>query len=230
MKWLGICLLVLLGLLLLLLLCPIGVRIKASDHSLSADVRVFGIYFRVFPFRRKKTAGKAKGSAETTAADKTEQPAARQEVSGPSASRQTDEPEKAAEPADKPKKKSFVEDLTFERICRLLGFAAQAVRRVLRAFYVPQFQLCARLHADDAAKTALMYGGACSFMGAVMPQLRRVFRIRKEDVRLWPDFEGQTAFTLSVTVMTVPLQLVVLALILLFQWYKLNKKTKAVQK
>lgn len=220
MKWLGICLLVLLGLLLFLLVCPAGVRVDASDGSLCVYARVLGIPIRVYPRTRKKKKNKAEAAPEPV---KNTSPAASPQPDSFSGTATAPAGEKPVSESTV-KKKSFTDDLAFEKVCDLLSFAAEAIRKVVRVFYIPSFRLYAHLHADDAAKTALLYGGACSLLGAVMPQLRRVFRICKEDIRLWPDFEGRTSFVLSVTIMTVPLRLMILALTLLFQWYKRNKK------
>lgn len=226
MKWIGFILLGLLGLLLLILICPIGVRVDASNSALVVYVKVFGLHFKVFPMKKKeKTPELLAKEAEKKAAK-----AAKKEQEKVAKQAKAEAEAAKAEVQGKPKKKSFVQTLTFDKVCDLLALAKDAIKKVLRGFYIPNFRLYAHLSGGDAANTAIMYGGACSFMGAVMPHLERVCCIKKTDVQLYPAFEGETAFDLSMTIMTVPIRLVGVALILLFHYLKINKKHKAVQK
>ena len=226
MKWIGFILLGLLGLLLLLLICPIFVRIDASNGAMAVYLRILGLSFKVFPFKEKTPEEQAKEEARKAA--KAEQKA---RAKAEKAAKDQAAADKAlAEGKPVPKKKTFVQTLTFEKVCDLLALAKEAIGKVLRGFSIPTFRLYANLNGGDAANTAILYGGACSFMGAVMPHLERVCRIRKTDVQLYPAFEGETVFDLTVTIRTVPIRLVTVALILLIHFLKINKKHKAVQK
>ena len=227
MKWIGCIFLGLLALLLLILFCPVGVRIDASNAALTVYAKVFGVRFKVFPLKEKTPEEQAAAAAKK--ADKEEQKAREKAAQEAKAKAEADAAAAAGKPL--PKKKSFIQTLTFDKVCDLLALAKEAIKKVLRGFYIPQFRLYAHLCGSDAANTAILYGGACSFMGGVMPYLEQVCRIKKTDVQLYPDFEGsETVFDLTVTIMTVPIRLVAVALILLFHYRKIHKKHKAVQK
>ncbi len=226
MKWIGFLLLGLLGLLLLVLICPVILRVDASNGALAIRVRILGLQFKVFPLKEKSPEEQA--AAEARKAAKAEKKALEKEKKAAQA--QAAAQKAAAEGAPLPKKKTFVQTLTFDKVCDLLALAKDAIVKVLRGFSIPTFHLYAHLNGGDAANTAIMYGGACSFMGAVMPHLERVCRIRKTDIQLYPAFEGETVFDLTVTIRTVPIRLVTDALILLIHFLKINKKHKAVQK
>ena len=224
MKWIGFLLLGFFALIFLVLICPIFVRIDASNGTLSVHVRIIGISFKVFPMKEKTP--EEKEEAEARKAAKAEQ---KEKEKAAKAAREQAAAEKAqAEGKPIPKKKTFVQTLTFDKVCDLLALAKEAIVKVLRGFSIPTFRLYANLNGGDAANTAILYGGACSFMGAVMPHLERVCRIKKTDVQLYPAFEGETVFDLTVTIRTVPIRLVAVALILLIHYLKINKKHKAV--
>lgn len=229
MKWIGFILLGLLGLILLILICPIGVRIDASNGALAVYARVFCIPIKVFPMKKKEKTSEELAREEAEKKAKAEKKA--QEKEAKAAAEKARAEQLAAEGKPVPKKKTFVQTLTFDKVCDLLSLAKEAITKVLRGFYIPSFRLYAHVNGGDAANTAIMYGGACSFMGGVMPHLERVCRIKKTDVQLYPDFEGsETVFDLSISIMTVPIRLVAVALILLVKYLKINKKHKAVQK
>lgn len=54
---------------------------------------------------------------------------------------------------------------------------------------------CLMLHVslagDDPCDLAQNYGKACASLGALWPQLHRLFTIKKHDVRVWCDFEAE---------------------------------------
>ena len=222
MKWIGFLLLGLLSVILLLLICPIFVRIDASKGALGVYVRILGLSFKVFPMKEKTPEEQAQAEAKKAA--KAEKKALEKEAKAAKAQ------QAQAEGKPVPKKKSFVQTLTFAKVCDLLALAKEAIVKVLRGFSIPTFRLHAHLSGSDAAQTAILYGSACSFMGGVMPHLEHVCRIKKTDVQLYPAFEGETVFDLTVTIRTVPIRLVAVALILLIHFLKINKKHKAVQK
>jgi len=228
-KWIGFILLGLLAVILLVLVCPIGVRIDASNGALAVAVRIFGLHFQVYPMKKKEKTPEELARIEAEKKAKAEKKAREKEAKA--AAEQAKAEKAAAEGKTLPKKKTFVQTLTFDKVCDLLALAKDAIQKVLRGFYIPHFRLYAHLNGGDAANTAILYGGACSFMGGVMPHLEHVCRIKKTDVQLYPDFEGnETVFDLTVTIMTVPIRLVAVALILLFRFLKIQKKHKAVQK
>ena len=75
----------------------------------------------------------------------------------------------------------------------------------------------------------MIYGGACAALETVVPMLESAFRIKKRDISVYPMFMGETEYQLDVSVMTVPIRLIALAVLIFIKWLKINKKHKAVQ-
>ena len=89
--------------------------------------------------------------------------------------------------------------------------------------FVPKFVFDLHIHNDDAAKTAMVYGAACSAAGAAVPKIERFIKVRRREIRIYPEFEGKTSFMLDMTVMALPIQLIVVGIMLYCRWNRLNK-------
>ena len=85
--------------------------------------------------------------------------------------------------------------LTAEQIFYLLEelppFLGRTLGRLGRRVRVEPLRVYVRLSAQDPADTAILYGRAAAAVTAALPVLRRCLRIRDQDIRLYPDFEGQ---------------------------------------
>ena len=84
--------------------------------------------------------------------------------------------------------------LTAEQIFYLLEelppFLGRTLGRLGRRVRVEPLRVYVRLSAQDPANTAILYGRAAAAVTAALPVLRRCLRIRDQDIRLYPDFEG----------------------------------------
>ena len=100
--------------------------------------------------------------------------------------------EKKAKP-EKPAKKR--KKLTVEQILYLLEGAppilGRALRRTGRRIRIRPLALHVLVSAEDPADTGLLYGKLQAALAALLPILHRGVRIAEQDIRLYPDFEGQ---------------------------------------
>ncbi|MEA4921318.1 MAG: DUF2953 domain-containing protein [Clostridiaceae bacterium] len=200
MKLIMMFLLVLFELLLLLLLIPAGIKIKAGDGFLEVYAKILGIGIKMYP-PKKKSVNKKKKDREDKVADNEEN-----------------------------KGNAVFKNMNFSRLMEYFSFASEAFSSVVRGLYVSSFKLTATIHNSDPAKTALMYGSACGTLGIIFPKLQRIFRIRKPEISLAAEFNEPGTFFFSATVLAIPGQLLAVAAIIYFKWKKLTKNDKVVQK
>ena len=198
MKWILIFFLVVLELLLLLLIIPAGVSLSAGDSYLNVYARVLGLKIKIYPSGKEKA--QHDGGREKTKKKKEEKNKP-EETEGASGRFRLD-----------PK-----------RIFEYLGFLSDALSWIARGIFVPRFIFDVHIHNDDAAKTAMMYGAACSAAGVAVPKIERFIKVRRREIRIYPEFEGKTRFTLDMTVMALPIQLIVVGVMLYRRWNRLNK-------
>ncbi|MBQ2691685.1 MAG: DUF2953 domain-containing protein [Clostridia bacterium] len=225
MKWIGIALLAIFAVILLLLVLPLGVRVKLAQGSLEVYAKAFGIIgVKVYPMKKKTpkpSKEKDKKKSEPKKNEKKHEKKAKEQ--GNASANNEVKPEKPS------KVQKYINELTFDKVIDLLKLAAEAVKGVFRGFYVSNLELHAAVHDDDPAKTAMIYGGACAALETVVPMLESAFRIKKRDISVYPMFMGETEYQLDVSVMTVPIRLIALAVLIFIKWLKINKKHKAVQ-
>lgn len=100
-----------------------------------------------------------------------------------------EEKPKPEKPAKKRKK------LTMEQILYLLEGAppilGRALRRAGRRIRICPLMAHVLVSASDPADTGLLYGKLQAALAALLPMLHRRIHIAEQDIRLYPDFEGQ---------------------------------------
>ncbi len=236
MKWLLFGILGLLGIVLVFLIVPVGAILIYDNGNPSAFVRVFGIRFKLYPPRPKKIK-KAKAPKE----DKGGAPA-----KAPGAAKDTSETQRAEKPpaspeskksasADKKSKKgkpsvldSFKGKLSVEDISKYLRFALDSAKRVLNGIWMPIFELRAVIGLEDAANTALAYGGAWAAVSTLLPPLEECFHIRRKEIDINASFEGQESLFVKLEVNAILLRLLI-AGIIIYRAFKKLIDNKAVQ-
>lgn len=94
---------------------------------------------------------------------------------------------------EKPAKKR--KKLTAEQILYLLEGAppilGRALKRTGRRIRICPLMLHVLVSAGDPADTGLLYGKLQAALAALLPILHRRIHIAEQDIRLYPDFEGQ---------------------------------------
>ena len=152
---------IILGLLLFLLLIPVGVDASWMEGELRLDARVCGLKISLYP---KKPSEKPKKEKKTKKAEE-------------------DAPAKA-----KPKKKlSF----NFQEIVELLRTALKAVGNFGRKLRVDRFLLHYLAAGDDPYKTARTFGLVNAALSGLAPICAKRYRVRDCDVWTRVDFTAE---------------------------------------
>jgi len=136
---------------------------------------------------------------------------------------QAAEPQKnEKEKPKKPKKK-----LTWEIICDFIRLGVEALGTMRRRLVIQNLTCHFVVANGDAASTALLYGRVAASVSAIYPVLERNLRIKKTDIAVDADFEGEKTNVLAdVTLAVCPLRLILACIILLIHFLKINSKIK----
>lgn len=180
-----------LGILILLGLLPLGVSVIYDEDGPLVRVIAGPLKIKVFPLPKKekkpKKAKKAKTKAEeTTQASETKgkkQPATNQQT--------TQQP---------PKKKSGGPITDFLPLVKVVLRFLDGFRRKLR---VNVLELKLIMAADDPCDLAVNYGRAWAVVGNLMPQLERVFVIKKRNIEVECDFTADKTLVLAKVDLTI---------------------------
>lgn len=168
---------VILGVLLLILLLPVGV-IARYDGEVSVRAAVGPFRLQLVPARPKtrRQLEKQKQKKEKKAQAKAE----KKRKAKANALLKKDEPET-------PQVKEPLKD----KIAGLLPFArlaADALGSVFRRLRIRQLTVRVRMGGRDPAKLALSYGRAQAAVSSMLPLLAGRFRVKKKEISLQPDF------------------------------------------
>lgn len=182
---------VLLLLLAVILLTPAGVRFRYDRGDLSLLVRFGPLKLQIFPQKEKKPPQR---KPEETKEEPEKKQAGKESADDPE-KKQT---EKSAPEKPKPKKKAEKKPrakinreqilYSLETLPPILGRALKRTGRRLRLTPLKVHLLVA---GPDPADTALLYGRLEAALGAALPALHRLVRIKDQDVRLFLDFQRE---------------------------------------
>ena len=214
---------ILLGILILLLIIPLGVSVKYNADGPLVRVIAGPLKITVFPLpkkRKKKTKQKE---------DKT-QPAA-------SESRPVEDP---IPPAPAPRKSVAPESEKVEKkeqggswtdFLPLVKVALDFLTGFRRRLRVNVLELKLILAGGDPCNLAINYGRAWAAVGNLMPQLERLFVIRKRDVEVECDFTASKTLVIARLDITLTLGrllalVVVIAIRALKIFLQIKKKRK----
>ena len=175
--------LIALGILILLLILPLGVSLRYDSDGFL--IRVIAGFVRLKIYPGKKKSGKTK---EEKPAPKKEKKKKKKTKSQPTQDPTHEEPKKGG---------SFLDFLPLVKVA--LNFLGD-FRRKLR---VNRLDMNLILAGGDPCDLATNYGKACSALGGIWPLLEEWFVIKKRDVRIQCDFEGDETliiFRLDLTI------------------------------
>ncbi len=182
---------VLLLLLAVILLTPAGVRFRYDRGDLSLLVRFGPLKLQIFPRKEKKP---PRRKPEETKEEPEKKQTGKKSADNPE-KKQT---EKRAPEKPKPKKKAEKKPrakinreqilYSLETLPPILGRALKRTGRRLRLTPLKVHLLVA---GPDPADTALLYGRLEAALGAALPALHRLVRIKDQDVRLFLDFQRE---------------------------------------
>ena len=204
-----------LGIFTLLAVLPLGVAIVYNSEGFLARVVVGPVKITVFP--RPKKAKKQKKQITPSGSEKTADPTPSAKAKAASAPKQS-----------QPKKEKGGSWTDFLPLVKLAVELLGDFRRKLR---LDDLQLKLILAADDPCDLAVNYGRAWAAVGNLMPQLERLFVIKKRNVEVACDFTASETLVLARLKLTITLgRLLLLVLVYgiraLVEFLKIKKKRK----
>ena len=157
---------IIVGVFVLIGMIPVGVDAQYLDDEAKVLLKIGPVRVQVLPAKPKKQrARKPKRKAAGKAAEKTAQ-AAQKEASQPAA-----------------KKKFAMPKLSLSDILALVDLACDTLGNLRRKIRVEELMLHVTLDGSDPAKAAVLYGRSWAVLGAMTPQLERLFVIKKRDIQ-----------------------------------------------
>ena len=134
----------------------------------------------------------------------------------------------AAVKTEKPKKpKKPKKKLTLEIICDFIKLGVEALGRLKRQLVLSNLTVHLKVASPDAANTALLYGRVAAAVSALYPVLERNLRIKKTDIAVDADFDGQkTDVVADISLAVCPLRLLIAGIILALHFLKIYRKIK----
>lgn len=206
-----------LGVIVLLAVLPLGVSVKYDAGGPLVRVILGPIKFTVFPLPKREKK------------DKKKEPKKTKKASGEPTEKAPENP-KPPKPdkTEKPKQKtggSWTDFLPLvKEVFRFLG----NFRRKLR---LNRLELKLIMAADDPCDLAVNYGRAWAAVGNLMPQLERLFVIKKRDVEVECDFTASETLVIARLDLTITLgrllsTVVVFGVRALKEFLKIKKKRK----
>lgn len=216
--------LITLGVLTLLAVLPLGVSVKYNAEGILLRLIAGPVRITLLPARKKDKKPKKEGPKKKNQKRKKKTDAAQagQESSSP-------ETKPAAKEAPAKQKKASGGSWTdFLPLVRVVFDLLGDFRRKLR---VNVLEMKLIMAADDPCDLAVNYGRAWAALGNLMPQLERLFVIKKRDLQVECDFTaGETLviarLDLSITLGRLLAMVFVFAGKALFEFLKIMKKRK----
>lgn len=159
-------LLAILGLLILVLFLPVGVRLRYSAEGFLLKLVLGPVRWQLLPEKHPKKEEKTDPNKQTKQTGK-----------------QQKQPNEKAEERRGGSLRTLLQYAPLGR--EFLG-------DVRRSILMRKLELLVNLAGDDPCDLAIVYGNACGVLGAVMPMMRNAFRIRKEHVQVFCDFSAES--------------------------------------
>lgn len=198
--------------LLALAVIPLGVRIRYNDAGFLLRVIAGPVKITVFP--RKKKPKKQKTKQKKQKAGKR-----------PESTDSGDTPPQAPKPVPEPKEKGG----SLTRFLPLVKLGLKFLGDFRRKLRVDNLFLRLILAGDDPCDLAVNYGRAWAAVGNLMPQLERLFVIKKRDIQVECDFTAEEISVIAHVDITITLgRLLTLAVVygirVLFEFLSMKRK------
>lgn len=205
-----------LGIIVLLAVLPLGVSVRYNSDGALVRVIAGPIRFTVFPLPKKEKKEKKKKTAapEKQSAEPKHQP--------------PQNPAPPPTPKEKKPKEQGGSWTDFLPLVKELFRFLNVFRRKLR---LNVLELKLIMASNDPCDLAVNYGRAWAAVGNLMPQLERIFVIKKRDIEVECDFTASETLVIARLDLTITLgrllsAVVVFAVRALVQFLKIQKKRK----
>ena len=184
--------------LLVLAILPLGIRIRYNEAGFFLKVIVGPIKITVFP-RRKKPENRKPREKKPDKEHKLEQP-------------KTSVPEEQQQPDAQPEQQEKGGSLT--RFLPLIQLGLEFLGDLRRKLRLDNLYLRLILASDDPCDLAVNYGRVWAAVGNLIPQLERLFVIKKRDIQVECDFTASETCVVAHLDITITLgRLLALALV-----------------
>lgn len=142
--------------------------------------------------------------------------------------------EKSSEEQDKPKENFFKKIYnqkgffgTVRYCANLLGIILKKLLWVVKHFKFRRFNLDVTLASEDAANTALEYGGVCCAVYPVLSLLESTADFKMKQVNISADFDKtEPEFQISLSVTTRLIYWLIAAISAIIEYFKLQRKER----
>ena len=205
-----------LGVLFLLAVLPVGVSVKYNTDGPLVRVILGLIRFTVFPLPKKEKKEKKKKESKKKKANASEAPA----------------PQNPKAPA-KPKEKKSGEEKggSWTDFLPLVKEALRFLGDFRRKLRLNCLELKLIMAADDPCDLAVNYGRAWAAVGNLLPQLERLFVIKKREIEVECDFTASETLVIARLDLTITLGRLLSAVVVfgvraLIEFLKIKKKRK----
>ena len=214
--------LIALGILVLLAVLPLGISIRYDEEGAVVRLIVGPVKITLYPRPKKDKKPKKEKKTQTEEKDAVEQATA-SETKQPAKKTKEDTTQK-----EEPKKQSGGTITDFLPLVRILLDMLGAFRRRLR---LNLLELKLIMAADDPCDLAVNYGRAWAAVSNLLPQLEKVFVIKKRNIEVECDFQATQTRVIARLDLTITLGRI-LATVLVYggkagiEFMKINKKRK----
>lgn len=211
------------------------------DYENKLDIKVKFLFFTIYPTKPKKQK-KKKPEKEKKADKKKSAKAAEAEAKVPvesdTPSDSGDKPEADKEDTAEGKQEKKKKKFTLDDVQMIMDFVENAwppIKKLFKKIRWYDVYVDWVVASDDAAKTALMYGGICSFLYPFFKWLTTYFTAQVKEVNIEPDFSKEKQdifiyFVLKLRLSTALACVIWLAWRVLKTYLKYNKSSEPVQK
>ena len=203
-----------LAILVLLAILPLGVSVKYDSDGPLVRVILGPVRFTVFPLPKKEKKDK------------------KQKENKKAPAQNTDAPQNPA-PPKKPKEKKPADQKggSWTDFLPLVKEAFRFLDVFRRKLRLNVLELKLIMAADDPCDLAVNYGRAWAAVGNLLPQLERIFVIKKRDIEVECDFTASQTLVIarldiSITLGRLLSAVVVFAVRALIEFLKIKKKRK----
>jgi len=226
--------LITLGILTLLALLPLGVSVSYDSSGAVVKLIIGMLKITLFPRPKKdkkpKKEKKSKQEILTEEKKCEDQPVvtATEQAKPDSAPAVAEQPVDTKVKQEKPEKKSGGPITDFLPLVKILLDMLGAFRRRLR---LNVLELKLTMAADDPCDLAVNYGRAWTAVGNLLPQLEKIFVIKKRNIEVECDFEASETKVIARLDLTITLGRI-LATVFVYggkagiEFMKINKKRK----
>ena len=195
--------LITIGVLILLALLPLGVRVCYNSNGLLVRLILGPVKLTVFPLQKKKK--QVRPEKEQKAKEtKAEKP--KKSTSGPTepnASKEAAKPRKPLPQPPQPPEENKEHGGSLLDFWPLVKTALDLLNDFRRKLRIDHLYLRLILGSSDPCDLAIQYGRTWTAVGNLMPQLDRLFVIKKRDVEVEADFTASETTVIARADLTI---------------------------